>query len=137
MGEDVINQWLDEVSRTVAAHDHAAHMALISRDVSLLGVPGYDNIGFEDWSRQCEYEFANGLIQRVDYGKARIRVVTDKRIMFMTHEVVTANNGDVNAQGIECLLEKEDDGRWRLVQERILPEEETRKFDLEPAAIPA
>lgn len=133
MSETVINNWLDEISRTVAEHDHAAHMALISRDVSLLGVPGYDNIGFEDWSRQCEYEFANRIIQRVDYGKIRIRVITDKRIKFMTHEAVTANNGDVNAQGIECLLEKEDDGRWRLVEERILPEDETRMFNLEPA----
>jgi len=134
MSEAVIQHWLNEISRTVAAHDHAAHMALISRDVSLLGVPGFDNIGFDDWSKQCQYEFANRLIKRVDYGKIRIRVVTDKRLMFMTYETVTANDGSTNAQGVECLLEKEDDGQWRLVQERILPPEETRKFDLEPAA---
>lgn len=133
MSEAVIKDWLNAISRTVAAHDHAAHMALISRDVSLLGVPGFDNIGFDDWSKQCQYEFANRLINRVDYGKVRIRVVTQKRIMFMTYETVTANDGNVNAQGIECLLEKEDDGQWRLIQERILPPEETRKFDLEPA----
>ncbi len=134
MSEAVIKNWLSEISRTLAAHDHAAHMALISRNVSLLGVPGFDNIGFDDWSKQCQYEFANRLIQRVDYGKIRIRVVTEKRIMFMTYETVTAKDGSINAQGVECLLEKEDDGQWRLVQERILPPEETRKFDLEPAS---
>jgi len=133
MSESVIQNWLQEISRTVASHDHAAHMQLISRDVTLLGVPGFDNIGYEDWSKQCEYEFANNLIKGVDYGKLRVRVVTDKRLMFMTYETVTGNDGSVNAQGIECLLEKEDDGRWRLVQERILSPEETRQYDLEPA----
>lgn len=132
MSEDVIQSWLNEISRTVAAHDHAAHMQLISRDVTLLGVPGFDQIGFEDWSKQCQYEFANALIQRVDYGKIRVRATTDKRVMFMTYETVTASDGSVNAQGIECLLECEDDGRWRLVQERILPPDETRQYDLEP-----
>jgi uncharacterized protein (TIGR02246 family) len=134
MSEAVIQHWLKEISRTVAKHDHAAHMQLISQDVTLIGVPGFDNIGFDDWSKQCEYEFANRLIERVDYGKIRIRVVTDKRIMFMTYETVTASDGSVNGQGIECLLEKEDDGQWRLIQERILKQDETRQYDLEPAA---
>jgi uncharacterized protein (TIGR02246 family) len=134
MSETVIQHWLDEISRSVAAHDHAAHMQLISQDVTRLGVPGFDNIGFDDWSKQCQYEFSNKLIDRVDYGKIRVRVVTHKRIMFMTYETVTASDGSVNAQGIECLLEKEDDGQWRLVQERILPEDESRQFGLEPAS---
>jgi uncharacterized protein (TIGR02246 family) len=133
MSVTVIQRWLDEISRTVAAHDHAAHMQLISQDVTLLGVPGFDNIGFDDWSKQCQYEFVNGLIKRVDYGKVRVRVVTPKRIMFMTYESVIASDGSVNAQGIECLLEKENDGQWRLVQERILPVEESRQLGLEPA----
>ena len=133
MSEAVIQNWLNEISRTVAAHDHAAHMQLISQDVSLLGVPGFDNIGFDDWSKQCQYEFANRLIKRVEYGKIRIRVVTPKRLMFMTYETITASDGSVNAQGIECLLEKEADGQWRLIQERILSPEETRQYDLEPA----
>lgn len=134
MSETVIRNWLTSISRTVAAYDHAAHMQLISQNVSLLGVPGFDNIGFEDWSKQCAYEFSNHLIQSVTYGKIRMRVVTEKRLMFMTYETVTAKDGSTNAQGIECLLEKEDDGQWRLVQERILSPEETRQYDLEPAA---
>ena len=132
MSEKVIRNWLNELSRTVAAHDHAAHMQLISRDVSLLGAPGYDSIGYDDWSKQCQHEFANRLIRRVDYGKLQIRVVTDRRLKFMTYESVTDKDGNINAQGIECLLHKGDDGRWRLIQERILKPEETRLYDLEP-----
>ena len=37
-----------------------------------------------------------------------------------------ANDGTVNAQGIEVLLEKESDGKWRLIQERILSVAESR-----------
>jgi uncharacterized protein (TIGR02246 family) len=134
MSEAVIRDWLKEISKTVAARDLAAHMQLISKDVTLLGVPGFDNLGYDDWSKQCDYEFANKLIKSVKYGKLRIRVVTQKRLMFMTYETVTANDGSVNAQGIECLLEKEDDGHWRLIQERILSPDETRQYELEPAS---
>jgi len=134
MSESVIRDWLNQISRAVAARDHAAHMQLISRDVTLLGVPGFDNIGYDDWSKQCAHEFANKLVKSVEYGKLRVRVVTQKRLMFMTYESVTANDGSVNAQGIECLLEREDDGHWRLIQERILSSEETRQYDLEPAS---
>lgn len=134
MSEAVIRDWLKQISKTVAARDHAAHMQLISKDVTLLGVPGFDNLGYDDWSKQCEYEFANKLLKSVEYGKLRIRVVTQKRLMFMSYETVTANDGRVNAQGIECLLEKEEDGHWRLVQERVLSPEETRQYDLEPAS---
>lgn len=132
MSETIIRNWLNEVSRTVAAHDHTAHMQLISRRVVLLGVPGFDTIGYDDWSRQCEYEFAHKIIQRVDYGKLQIRTVTDKRLKFMTYESVTDKDGNVIAQGIECMLDKGDDGKWRLIQERVLKPEETRQYDLEP-----
>jgi len=131
MSEEIIQHWLQEISRTVAARDHTGHMQLISRNVTLLGVPGFENIGFDDWSKQCQHEFANGLINSVGYGKIRIRAATDKRIMFMTYETVTASDGSVNAQGIECLLEKEDDDQWRLVQERIMPSDETRQYGLD------
>ncbi|MEJ2360844.1 MAG: hypothetical protein P8Z75_05350 [Gammaproteobacteria bacterium] len=135
MSETVIRNWLAEISRTVAAHDHAAHMQLISRNVSLIGVPGFDSIGFADWSKQCEYEFNQRLIRQVNYGNIRIRVVTEKRLVFKTYESLVDKDGNVTAQGIECILEKEDDGQWRLVEERILSADETRQYDLEPSAV--
>ena len=41
-------------------------------------------------------------------------------------------DGSVNAQGVEMLLELESDQKWRLVQERVLPEDETEHDDLRP-----
>lgn len=135
MSETVIRKWLNEVSRTVATHDHDAHMQLISRNVLILGMPDVDSIGYDDWSKQCKHEFTNKLIRRVDYGKLQIRTVTERRLKFMTYETVTDRDGKHNSQGIECMLDKGDDGKWRLIQERILSPEETRKYDLKPGNI--
>jgi ketosteroid isomerase-like protein len=44
--------------------------------------------------------------------------------MFKTFETVEGSDGTINAQGIEVLLEQEDDGQWRLVHERVLPADE-------------
>jgi len=48
--------------------------------------------------------------------------------MFVTQETIIASDGTQNQQGIECLLEKEDDGVWRLTQQRVLGEDETVNY---------
>ena len=63
---DIISDWLKQVQLTVAERDHAIHMNLISENVSLLGVPGFDNIGFNKWSAQCPHEFTNNLIDGIE-----------------------------------------------------------------------
>lgn len=126
MSEDIIKQWLNEVSRTVATKDLNAHLDLISRNVKLTGVPGFDLIDYASWASQCQHEFSNNLIRSVAYNGLQVRATATNRIMFKTLETVTAADGTHNAQGIEVLLEKEPDGKWRVVQERILPEDETR-----------
>lgn len=42
---------------TANAGAYTSHMDLISKDVSVYGVPGFDVIGYDDWTRQCEYAF--------------------------------------------------------------------------------
>ena len=126
MSEDISKQWLNEVSRTVAAKDLNAHLDLISRNVKLTGMPGFDLIDYASWANQCQHEFTNNLIRSVAYNGLQVRATTVNRIMFKTLETVTVTDGSRNAQGIEVLLEKEADSKWRVVQERILPEDETR-----------
>ena len=53
--------------------------------------------------------------------------------MFITYETVTGHDGTINSQGIKSLLEKEPDGQWRLVQKRVLPDEETTHLGLADA----
>jgi len=126
MSETIAKNWLENASITAANKDHVAHMNLISRKVSLQGVPGYENIGYEDWAAQTKHEFENNVLKSVSYKGFKPLTSTLTHIMFKTFETVEANDGTINAQGIEILLEKEEDGKWRLVQERILPADEAR-----------
>ena len=124
MSETIAKNWLENASITAANKDHVAHMNLISKKVSLQGVPGYENIGYDDWAAQTKHEFENNVLKSVSYKGFKPLTSTLTHIMFKTFETVEANDGTINAQGIEILLEKEDDGQWRLVQERILPVDE-------------
>lgn len=121
----IAQQWLQDSARSANALNLNEHMNLISKRVSLTGVPGFDSIGFDDWHAQCEHEFTNKLLKRVQYQGFKLIVETDTRVMFKTHETVEGVDGTINAQGVEMLLEKEADGVWRLLQERVLPAEET------------
>lgn len=117
-------EMLDALTRTANALDYDAHMALISRSVNVFGVPGFEVIGYDDWARQCQHEFANKLLKRVHYEGARIVSSTPKRILFKTLETTEGTDGTRNHHGLEVLIEKESDGVWRVTQERILPDEE-------------
>jgi len=128
MSERIAKQWLADIVRTAQQRDHLAHMNLISKSVSVTGIPGFESIGYEDWAKQTQHEFKQGVIADIHYTGLKIRAATDARIMFVTHESITADDGTQIAQGIECLLEKEADGQWRLVQQRVLGTEETRAY---------
>lgn len=124
MSEAIAKQWLENAATTANNKDHTAHMALISKKVSLQGVPDFENIGYEDWAAQTRHEFENNVLKGVSYKGFKLLTTTASHIMFKTFETVEATDGAINAQGIEILLEKEQDGQWRLVQERILPVDE-------------
>ena len=126
--QSIAEQWLSKVTETVQHRDHAAHMDLISKKIHLIGVPGFDSIGYDDWAKQTRHEFENNLVNDIRYQGLKIRAATATRIMFSTYETVSANDGTQNQQGIECLLEKEDDDAWRLSQQRVMDEAETDQF---------
>ena len=130
MSEVIAKKWLEDAVTTAADKDHSAHMALISKDVSLQGVPDFENLGYEEWSAQTKYEFENNILKSVQYNGFKPLSSTLTHIMFKTFETVEATDGTINAQGVEMLLKKEDDGHWRLIQERILPDDEARHDDL-------
>lgn len=115
---------LEALALTANAGAFISHMELISREVSVYGVPGFDVIGYEDWARQCQHEFDEGLLKRVSYEGLRIVTATPGNVLFKTAETVEGTDGTVNRQGLEVLIRKEADGKWRVLQERILAEDE-------------
>ena len=119
-----VQSFLDAMASTANALNLDEHMNLISKEVSVFGVPGFEVIGYQDWFNQCQHEFENKLLKQVSYKGLNIVAETPERIMFKSIETVEASDGENNTSGIEFIIQKEEDGQWRVTQERILPEDE-------------
>ncbi len=128
MDSKVARDWLDALARTANTKDFAAHMDLISKQVQVFGVPGFEVIGYDDWARQSEYEFSAGILVRVSYQGLKVQAMTPGRVMFKTLETLETSDGETQTQGVEIVIVQESDGVWRVTQERVLTQEEA-KFD--------
>jgi hypothetical protein len=122
---DIAKRFLTERARTANDKAYEAHMALVSRRVQVLGVPGFEVLGYDDWARQCAHEFREGILEGVSYRGLKVLVDRPTRVMFKTLETVEASDGTADTRGIEVVIEREEDGAWRVIQERVLPDEET------------
>ena len=122
MSEKIAKQWLADAAYSASQKDLETLTGMISKRVSLQGVPGFDNIDFDAWSAQCNNQFENGTMVSVTYKGLELISVTDSHIKLKTIEAVLATDGTVNRHGVEMLLEKEDDGVWRLIREQVFPE---------------
>ena len=116
--------FLDQMAATANALNLVDHMNLISKEVGVYGVPGFEVIGYEDWFNQCQHEFENKLLKNVSYQGMNVLAQTNDRIMFKSVETVEGSDGEINANGIEFIIQQEEDGMWRVNQERVLPEDE-------------
>lgn len=125
MSNPVVDSWLAQFVATALARDLEGHMAMISPQVLVFGVPGFDALGYEDWYRQCEHEFPQGLITTLEYSRVNVRTATADRILFKSLETTGTSDGGSLAQAVEMLLQHED-GDWKLQQLRMLPEDEAR-----------
>ena len=56
--------FLDAMASTANDLNLNEHMNLISKEVSVFGVPGFEVIGYQDWFNQCQHEFENKLLKR-------------------------------------------------------------------------
>jgi len=130
MSEAIAMQWLTDSAATATNKEFAAHMNLISKKVSVTGLEGFDNIDYDAWHRVCEKEFATGVLKGVRYDGLKMLSSSETEVRFKTFEVVEATDGTINAQGIEVVLGLEEDGNWRLLQERVLTEAEARQDGL-------
>lgn len=125
MTEAVVDSWLEQFVASALARDLQGHMAMISSQVMVFGVPGFETLGYDDWYRQCEHEFPQGLIRALEYSRVKLRTDSDERILFKALETTETTDGGSLAQAVEMLLQRED-GDWKLKQLRMLPEDEAR-----------
>lgn len=131
MTRSIVDSWLERFVSTALSRDLAGHMATISPKVLVFGVPGFDTLDYEDWYRQCEHEFPQGLLTGLRYEGVHVRTADDARILFHALEANETADGTVTRQGVEMLLERNaENGDWQLKQLRLLPEDEARHHGL-------
>jgi len=122
----IAQQWLDASALTATNKQFDEHFNLISRRVRVTGVPGYESISYDDWARQSEQEFKDNVLKSVSYDGLKMLATNERQIMFKTLESVFANDSTHKTHGVEILLEKEQDDVWRVIQERVLTDDEAR-----------
>ncbi len=122
----IAQKWLDASALTATNKQFDEHFNLISKKVIVKGVPGYDSISYDDWARQSEQEFKEGVLESVSYEGLKMLATNEHQIMFKTVETICASDGTRRAHGVEILLGLEDDGVWRVTQERVLTDDESR-----------
>jgi hypothetical protein len=125
--QQIAEQWLTQAAETAGQKDLEGHMGMISKRVSVEGGPGFDNIDYDIWYKQCKHQFENAMIKSVAYKGFNLVNATETQINFTVFEMVVGADGTLNEQIVEMSLEKEDDDQWRLVQERVLIENDAMR----------
>jgi len=125
--QQIAEQWLTQAAESAGQKDLEGHMGMISKRVSVQGVPGFDTIDYDKWYEQCSHQFKNAMIKSVAYKGFNLISATEIQIMFSVLEKVVGADGTLNEQIVEMSLEKEEDELWRLVQERVLLENDALK----------
>jgi len=120
--QQIAEQWLTDAAESATRKDLEAHMGMISKHVSVQGVPGFDNINYDIWYEQCKHQFEMSMIKSIAYKGFNFISATESQITFTIYETVMGTDGTLNEQIMEMLLEKEDDDVWRLLNERVIIE---------------
>ena len=126
----IAQAWMDASAKTATARDFDAHFNLISKKVRVTGVPGFESISYTDWAGASEKDFKDGVLESVTYDGLKLSAHNETQVMFKTLEIIQVNDGSKKTQGVEVLIELEEDGVWRVIQERVMTSDETKHVGL-------
>ena len=119
MSELTARMWLNAMTESITRRDLAAHMALVSRNVQVYGLPGDRTIDYEGWHKRRRNELRKGLLASLTYSDLSIHQITLRRIRFKVTETMTAANGACVIIDQDIIIEQEDGEHWRVVEENI------------------
>lgn len=126
----IAEKWMDDSALTATNKDFDGHFALISKQVRVTGMPGFESISYDDWARASKKDFEDKVLDSVSYEGLKMSAHNDKQIMFKTLENVHVNDGTKKTHGVEIVLQLEEDDVWRVIQERIMTGDEIRHVGL-------
>lgn len=126
MSKVLVQDWLEKLANTASNGNVDAHMELISENVNVLDEPGKRNLDYTDMAEYCRNRFQSEPPVRVSYRDMRIKTMTPARVKFVATETVECPN-KVNQRGMEFIIQREEDGCWRAVEERLLNRPESNR----------
>ncbi len=119
MSQELIINWLKKLRDTVEQRDLQAHMALVSKKVQVYGLPSQQVIDYQGWKNRRRNEFDKNLLSRLSHSNLNIKTITLRRLGFRVTETMLATNGKQLIIEKDIMLEEEEDGQWRVVEEII------------------
>lgn len=115
----IIKQWLNDLAFSAATWNLNAHMALVSENVVVLGIPGVDRIDYQGWLKRRRNEFNKKLLHSLHYRDPRVVSERPQFITFSVQEVMKDHAKKCIELEKEVTLHQEPDGKWRVVREQI------------------
>jgi len=115
----IIYKWQEAMSRTIGARDLSNHMELISKKVEVFGNPSKEHINYAGWYKRRNNEFEKQSVICISYANTRIKTITQRRIIFNVNESIVGTDGRIITLNQDVILEREDDDKWRLVEQSI------------------
>lgn len=115
----VIYKWQEAMSKTIAGKDLSNHMELISKKVEVFGNPSKEHINYAGWYKRRKNEFEKQTVVCISYNNTKIKTITQRRIIFNVNESIVGIDGRIITFNQDAILEREDDGKWRLVEQNI------------------
>ncbi|MCG6887690.1 MAG: hypothetical protein LJE74_10815 [Proteobacteria bacterium] len=119
MSQELIVNWLNRVSETITQRDLDAHMALVSKQVKVYGIPGQALIDYRGWKKRRQYELEHDKLAGLEYRDLRIKTITLRRLGFEVTESMHGKNGRHIMIHKDVMLEQERDNEWRVVEETV------------------
>jgi hypothetical protein len=116
---EVAQRWLDDLAYSAATGNLEAHMALVSREVKVRGVPGHDTIDYRGWKERRRNEFSNRLLRSLTYRLHDIIAQEEGSLLFTVVETMRSHQGQTITVDKAIKIRREEDGIWRVILEWI------------------
>ena len=120
MNSVFVEDWLNRLALTLNKGALEEHLELISENVNILTGAGDKNLNYQDRIEYCRQRFQSSKPHHISYREMRIKTITPARVKFVATETLERGDGETRAQGKEFIIQREEDGQWRAVQERYL-----------------
>jgi hypothetical protein len=115
-------QWLNDMARSTNEQDFDSLLDLLSDHIRLLGDSEQDTVDQEEWVRQRKLQFEGHPSGLLSYTPPQMTANLPGRLMFRTVETIETRNGTHHRRPLEIIIQQEEDGKWRALQQRPLPE---------------